>query len=189
MEISQHAATLSSVEADIATGMGLIVGQMKRLHVVTENGGQECPERIALWELENNQARLHCQRSDVLNHMAQAEAAPLVLVVDDEPIVLMSAVDCLTSSGFAVLEARSADQAIELLEANPRIAAIFTDVQMRGAMNGIELARLVHKRWPAIKVVVTSGNTSLSANDLPPGAGFVPKPYTADDITTALRAN
>lgn len=136
-----------------------------------------------------NQARLHGLQSVTLNHIAHAETAKLILIVEDEPLVLMSAVACLTSSGFAVLEASNADKAIEMLEANPTIRAVFTDVQLRGSMNGIDLAREVHRRWPAIKMVVTSGNQMFGANDLSPGDVFVRKPYAAEDIAAALRAN
>lgn len=189
MEMIDNAATLASIKADIATGLMLIENQVDRLNVVIGAGGAACAERIVLWDLESNQARLNVAQSDTLNSIARARTSIVVLVVDDEPIVLMSAVDCLTSAGFAVLEAGNADEAIELLESDPGISAIFTDVQMRGSMDGIALARLVHARWPAIKVIVTSGNQSYGAGDLAPEDQFVRKPYRAADIVRALRAN
>ncbi len=186
MEITEHAETLSRVQNDIAAGMLRIVAQVDRLHAVIKEGGSDCPERIALWDLESNQARLHSLQSATLNRIAHAAAAMVVLVVEDEPLTLMSAVACLTSSGFAVLEASNADEAIEMLETHPTIGAIFTDVQMRGSMNGVALTREVHRRWPTITVVVTSGNASFSSEDLAPGDRFVRKPYSADEIASAL---
>ncbi|MEO6014419.1 MAG: response regulator [Devosia sp.] len=189
MEILEHTQTLSRVQSDIAAGIVRIVAQVERLNAVISEGGFDCHERIALWDLESNQARLNSLQSATLNRIAHAAAATVVLVVEDEPLTLMSATDCLTSSGFAVLEASNADEAMEQLVANPAIGAIFTDVQMRGSMNGLELAREVHRRWPTIKVVVTSGNHTFGSDDLSPGDRFVRKPYSADDIVSALRAH
>lgn len=189
MEITEHAKTLSSVQNDIAAGMVRIVAQVDRLNAVLKEGGSDCPERIALWDLETNQARLHSLQSATLNRIAHAAAVTVVLVVEDEALTLMSAVACLTSSGFAVLEASNADEAIEMLETNPTIGAIFTDIQMRGSMDGVALAQEVHRRWPAIKVVVTSGNASFGIDNLAPGDHFVRKPYSADEIASALRDN
>ena len=187
MQITEDATTLGRVQADIAAGLERIMAQIERVHAIVGEGGADSTERIALWALETHQAHLHCLQSAVLNRISKADGAMLVLVVDDQPIVLMSAVDCLTSAGFAVLEAEDADQAVEMLEAHPGIDAVFTDVQMRGSMNGLELAREVHRRWPAIKVVVTSGNPGYGAGDVPPGDHFVRKPYVADDIASVLR--
>jgi CheY-like chemotaxis protein len=113
----------------------------------------------------------------------------VILVVEDESLTLMSAVACLTSAGFEVLEASNADEAIEMLETNATVGAIFTDIQMRGSMDGLALSREVHRRWPAIKVVVTSGNAMFSNKDLVPGDHFVRKPYSPDEIASALRDN
>lgn len=76
-----------------------------------------------------------------------------------------------------------------LLESSETIRAVFTDVQMPGTMNGLELAHRVHARWPAVKVLVTSGNALYGADDLAHGDQFVRKPYRAEDVIAALRAN
>lgn len=189
MEITQDAAVLASVKADIAAGLILIENQMDRLNVAIRSGGAGSQERIRLWELENNQARLNVAQSAALNRIAHADKSMVVLVVDDEPIVLMTAVDYLTSAGYAVVEAGNADEALEILESDPSIGAIFTDVQMRGSMNGLGLARAVHLRWPAIKVVLTSGNRDFGVADVAAGDAFIRKPYRAEDIARALRAH
>jgi two-component system, response regulator PdtaR len=122
-----------------------------------------------------------------LDGIAKRERAEIVLVVDDEPLVLMSVVDYLVSEGFTVLEAGNADRAIVILETHPGIAAIFTDVQMPGTMNGLGLVGHVHERWPEIRVVVTSGNCLFGVGDLGHGDCFIRKPYQPGDVARALR--
>jgi CheY-like chemotaxis protein len=77
--------------------------------------------------------------------MARA-ASRLVLVVEDEPLLRMDAVDMIREAGFDVLEASNADEAILLLETRPYIEVMFTDIDMPGSMNGIKLAHAVRNR-------------------------------------------
>jgi two-component system, response regulator PdtaR len=63
----------------------------------------------------------------------------------------------LEENGFSVLEAPNADAALTVLESRPDVKLLFTDVQMPGSLNGMELARKVHARWPHILLVITSG--------------------------------
>jgi CheY-like chemotaxis protein len=100
-----------------------------------------------------------------------------ILVVDDEPLVLMSTVDFLQDEGFEVLEAGNADEAIALLETNPAISILFTDVDMPGSMDGLKLSAAVRKRWPPVRIVVTSGHRIVDITDLPDGGVFFSKPY------------
>ena len=62
-----------------------------------------------------------------------------VLVVEDEPFILMDAGEMLRAAGFDVLEATNADEAIEMLERDSDIRLIFTDIDMPGSMNGLKL--------------------------------------------------
>jgi DNA-binding NtrC family response regulator len=101
----------------------------------------------------------------------------VVLVVEDEPLLRMIAVELLQDAGLEVCEAGRADDAIPVLEDNEGIRVLFTDVRMPGSMNGYALAHYVHGRWPGIKIIVTSGHTAISEDSLPVGAVFVPKPY------------
>jgi CheY-like chemotaxis protein len=99
----------------------------------------------------------------------------------------MNAVDMISAAGFEAVEARDADQAIEILEARRDITVIFTDIQMPGSMDGLKLARAVRGRWPPIKIVATSGHARISETDLPEGGRFLPKPYSPGQITGVLR--
>jgi CheY-like chemotaxis protein len=116
-----------------------------------------------------------------------ASNRPVVLVVEDEMLLRMDAVDMIAAAGFEVVEAGDADQAIEILEARRDITVIFTDIQMPGSMDGLKLARAVRGRWPPIKIIATSGRALISETDLPEGGRFLPKPYSPGQITGVLR--
>ena len=102
---------------------------------------------------------------------------PAVLVVEDEPLVRMNAAVELEDEGFEVIEAATARAALAILEKrNGLIDALFTDVDMPGDMNGLELAGIVHHRWPHIALLITSG--VVRAPSVLPGRGiFLEKPY------------
>jgi len=112
---------------------------------------------------------------------------PVVLVVKDEFLLRMDAVDMIAGVGFEVVEAANADQAIEILETRRDITAVFTDMQMLGSMDGLKLARAVRGRWPPIKIVATSGHFGVRETDLPEGGRFLPKPYSQLQVTSVLR--
>jgi CheY-like chemotaxis protein len=99
----------------------------------------------------------------------------------------MDAAAMVADAGFAVVEAANADEAIEILETRSDIAVVFTDIQMPGAMDGLRLARAVRGRWPPIKIVTTSGLLTVADTDLPEGGRFLPKPYSAHEVTCVLR--
>jgi len=112
---------------------------------------------------------------------------PVVLIVEDEFLVRMDTRAAIEAAGFDVLEAGDADEAIAILSARNDIRLIFTDVHMPGSMDGLKLAHFVRNRWPPVKVVATSGHARITDSDLPEGVRFVPKPYSAAEITATLR--
>lgn len=112
---------------------------------------------------------------------------PVVLIVEDEFLLRMDAVDMITAAGFEVVEAGNADDAIEILEARLDITVVFTDIQMPGSMDGLKLAQAIRGRWPPIKIVATSGRVNVRETDLPEGGRFLPKPYSPTEITGMLR--
>ena len=120
--------------------------------------------------------------------MAQCHHSKLqtVLVVEDEALVRLELADYLAELGFAVLQADSADEAIALLDADPQIAILLTDIRMAGSMDGIRLAHHVRNRWPPVKIIVASGMVGTQFSDLPPGSIFVSKPYRPADIQSAV---
>jgi CheY-like chemotaxis protein len=110
-----------------------------------------------------------------------------ILIVEDEPLVRLCAVDAVAAAGFEVIEAASADEAIQILERRSDILAVFTDIQMPGSMDGLTLAYAVHIRWSPIRIIVTSGRELLAEDDLPEGGLFFAKPYDPTEICRALR--
>jgi two-component system, response regulator PdtaR len=112
---------------------------------------------------------------------------PVVLVVEDEFLIRMDAVHMIRTAGYEVVEAENADEAVAILERRLDIKVVFTDVQMPGSMDGLKLATAIRGRWPPIKIVATSGLIKISEDDLPAGSRFLPKPYSASQIVTALR--
>jgi response regulator RpfG family c-di-GMP phosphodiesterase len=71
---------------------------------------------------------------------------PNVLVVEDEMILRMRAVDTVEDAGFCPIEAVNADEAILILESRSDISLLFTDIQMPGSIDGLKLAYAVHER-------------------------------------------
>jgi CheY-like chemotaxis protein len=113
-------------------------------------------------------------------------AKPVVLVVEDEALIRMSAVHIVEDAGFAAVEACNADEAIRILESRDDIRAVITDVCMSGSMDGWKLAHSIRGRWPPIHLIVTSGLRAPNEK-LPLKGRFIGKPYTAAQITAALR--
>jgi CheY-like chemotaxis protein len=112
----------------------------------------------------------------------------VVLVVEDEPLMLMDALDVVTEAGFQAIGAKNADEAIRILEGRADIRVVFTDVNMPGSMDGIKLAHAVRDRWPPIEIIVTSGLTVENVQELLPERGiFFPKPYTPAQVASALK--
>ncbi|KRE09700.1 hypothetical protein ASE63_03985 [Bosea sp. Root381] len=112
---------------------------------------------------------------------------PVVLIVEDEPILRMDAADFLEDAGFEVIEAAHADEAIAVLNSRHDIAVVFTDIEMPGSMNGIALAHAVRLGWPPIVIVVASGRVAPRAGELPPNVRYFQKPYGAAELIDALR--
>jgi CheY-like chemotaxis protein len=117
----------------------------------------------------------------------EKQRRPVVLVVEDEPLMLIDAVDLVSEAGFEAIGAKNADEAIRILESRDDIRIVFTDVNMPGSMDGIRLAHAVRDRWPPIEIIVTSGLTLANVQELLPERGiFFPKPYTPAQIASAL---
>lgn len=113
--------------------------------------------------------------------------AIIILVVEDEPLIRFDAVDALHDAGFAVVEAGNADAALAVLRARDDITVLFTDINMPGSMNGLELAAEVHKRWPSIHLIVTSGLVKPRREDIPDDGLFIGKPYVAEQVASAVQ--
>jgi CheY-like chemotaxis protein len=114
-------------------------------------------------------------------------SVPNVLVVEDEMILRMRAVDIVEDAGFCSVEAVNADEAISILESRSDISP-FTDIQMPGSIDGLKLAHAVHERWPSIKIVLVSGQVKPSDAERPENSRFFGKPLGVEQMITELQA-
>jgi CheY-like chemotaxis protein len=111
-----------------------------------------------------------------------------VLVVEDDPRVRRLAVRRLAGLGYRVLEAADGPGALSVLEAS-WVDLLFSDMAMPGGLTGVDLVRRARERQPGLPAVITSGYAvPESLADLPPGTGWLPKPYTGLGLARALRA-
>jgi CheY-like chemotaxis protein len=111
---------------------------------------------------------------------------PAVLVVEDEPLILLDVVDFIGSAGFTALGVHNADEAIRILEGRNDIRAVVTDIDIPGSMNGLKLAEAVRNRWPPIEFIVVSGKYHFRDEDLPVRGRFIPKPYVPSLLIRTL---
>ena len=111
----------------------------------------------------------------------------IVLVVEDEMLLRMRAVDMVEDAGYTSLEAVDADAAFAILESRSDIALLFTDIQMPGTMDGLKLAHAVHARWPPIKIILVSGQLRLANIDIPPHSRFFGKPLEANEMIAEMQ--
>ena len=119
--------------------------------------------------------------------MALSGREKIALVVDDEVFARLFAIQVLLDEGFTVIEAENARQGLDMLDRNDDVAVVFTDVRMPGVMDGIGLSEWVRRNRPDVAVVLTSGQVDVEATQLPQNARFLPKPYTAHALITAIR--
>ena len=112
---------------------------------------------------------------------------PNVLVVEDEMVLRMRAVDIVEDAGFSPVEAVNADEAIAILESRSDIDLLFTDIQMPGSMDGLKLAHAVHNRWPDIKIILVSGQMKPTDAERPAESRFFGKPLEVEQMISELQ--
>ncbi len=117
----------------------------------------------------------------------RSATARAVLVVEDEFLLRMQAVDMVEDAGYTSIEAVDADEAFAILESRSDIALLFTDIQMPGSMDGLRLAHVVHKRWPPIKIILVSGQLRPSGSDIPRLSRFFGKPLVSGEMVLEMR--
>jgi len=109
-----------------------------------------------------------------------------VLVVEDEVLIRLAAVDLVKSAGFEAVEAKDADEAIRIMEVRVEVSLVFTNIDMPGSMDGLKLTRYIRERWPRVLLIVASGKTIQDRSQLPEGVTFFPKPYAEQAIAEAI---
>jgi DNA-binding response OmpR family regulator len=117
-------------------------------------------------------------------------APTLLLIVEDEPLVRMVVADFLRGDGYAVMEAGTADEAVDMLRRHDDIRLVLTDILMPGALNGFDLAEWVGHHRPGVRVLLTSGY--FSEAHLPSRLNWsnrmIRKPYSLAETSSRIRA-
>lgn len=120
------------------------------------------------------------------NGMCQAADPQTILVVEDEPLIRMSAVATLQEAGYCVLEAQNSAEALDVLSRHFEISIMVTDVRMPGHMDGLALVTWVQLNNPAIRSIVVSANATAAEAGQAGALSFVAKPYLPDTIIKAV---
>jgi CheY-like chemotaxis protein len=113
-----------------------------------------------------------------------------VLLVEDEDLIRLVTIETLQDEGFEVIEAWDGSEAARLLDGQNSFDVLFTDVQMPGTLDGIDVAMHARRRYPMIPVVIVSGyavDLTRRLAVLEPAAVFISKPYNLVKIVDTLR--
>ena len=109
-----------------------------------------------------------------------------VLVVEDEFLIRMTLAEALGEEGFEVVEADSADAALPILQSDPGIHLLLTDIQLPGILNGRTLAEKAREHLPSLPIIFMTGRPDPTDAETPLDV-FISKPYTLSDICNAAR--
>ena len=113
---------------------------------------------------------------------------PTVLVVEDECLVRLDAAQTLREAGFAVVEAANADEALAVVARGEDVDLLFTDINMPGPIDGLELARRVNRLRPRVHVLLTSGKVRPGRGQIPGDGVFISKPYSSTAVARMVSA-
>ena len=110
-----------------------------------------------------------------------------VVVIEDEPLLRQHAVDTFAAAGLAVVDFEDGDLALAHIRADPdSVAAVFTDIRLMGATDGLRIARAITDAHPDIVVIVTSGAFVDAPPDLAARVRYIGKPWQAIDVLNAI---
>ena len=126
-------------------------------------------------------------KTDAVNTLPDINAT--ILIVEDQPNVRQFAIRCLNRPGINILQAQDADEARDLLETNEDIDLLFTDVLMPGDMNGHELAGWAIKKYPKLKILITTAMENKPSSEQPVrnhNFPLLPKPYNKFELTRSI---
>jgi len=108
------------------------------------------------------------------------------LIVEDDAELRSLVAALLEDEQVDIIECESAEAALATMLIDGRkVGMIFADVRLRGVMDGIDLAREVKMRWPLLPVILTSGLPRERVGNLPPGVGYMPKPWQPLNVLIA----
>jgi CheY-like chemotaxis protein len=193
-EVLEHALEPFFTTKEVGKGTGL--GLSMVYGFVKQSGGHMS---IYSEEGHGTTVKLYFPRAEPADRPSAVAAVPedqrptgheTILVVEDDGFVRETAISLLEEFGYRVLQATDGPSALAMLERDPEVDLLFTDVVMPEGMNGVALAREVTKRWPRIKVLYTSGyteNAIVHGGKLNDGVEWIGKPYFKGDLSRKIR--
>jgi CheY-like chemotaxis protein len=109
--------------------------------------------------------------------MTEPKAKTVILVVDDEPLLRLDLEDSLYVTGYHVVAAADADEAIAVLMQRDDIGLVVTDIHMPGSMDGLELLRTIRNQWPDVRTMIASSQTRFEPGQIPQDVPVFGKPF------------
>ena len=116
----------------------------------------------------------------------QSPAAPVVLIVENDVLLGLVTASNLCEASFEVIEAANPVEALRVLDRIP-VDVLFSDIDMPGTIDGLALAKWVHRRQADTRIILTSG-AARTPGDVKEYASFLPKPYAEKDVERLLRS-
>ena len=115
-------------------------------------------------------------------------AGAKILIVEDEFLIRLTLAEALTDDGFEVAEAASGDDALAMLEQDPGIELLLTDIQLPGKLDGVALAQAVRLLAPSMPVIFMTGRPD-SMLDLGGSErdALIAKPYLPSEVCATAR--
>jgi DNA-binding NtrC family response regulator len=111
-----------------------------------------------------------------------------ILIVEDEDIIRLLLTEAMTDEGFVVVNAGSAEEALTRLSNGEIFDILMTDIQLTGALNGLDLAAAVRIRTPSMPIIFTTGQPDrMKPWQTGTGDLFIPKPYRPSQVAAAAR--
>lgn len=111
----------------------------------------------------------------------------VVLVVEDDPLLRMMAIDFVEEAGFTAISASGADEALNIQQQRNDISVLFTDIDILGRMDGLALANCLREVNAELQIVLTSGHPNYDYYNIPERSVFFEKPYDSDTVTDTIR--
>ena len=109
-----------------------------------------------------------------------------VLIVEDDPILMMALVEFVEDAGCEAVEATTVVEAIQILETSLDIRTVFTDLDMRGSTAGMQLVLLIRERWPPLELLMVSSQP-WDAAQIPARGVVLGKPFDRRRIVAAIQ--
>jgi PAS domain S-box-containing protein len=192
-EVLEHAFEPFFTTKEIGKGSGLglsmVYGLVRQsggyINIYSEIGKGTTVRIYLPWAQASMVAVAEAQEAEANLPRGNAET---ILVVEDDAHVRQLAVSMLSSLGYHTLEAENASMALKILDEQPRVTLLFTDIVLPGGIDGVELAREARHRYPGLKVLFTSGYTESAQidNDLGDGIELLAKPYRKNNLASKL---